>query len=581
MIPPYSLVAAPMIALPPAIGAPQNPTKKLAQKKSMAKQKDATGRCAVRPQRAKDTNWDKTKGSKENLTELYTLLYARVPFNAPSDVALARGFSDKELRVLMGMNKMLINDYNTATGKYTEKTKANKIKALLPNLASLARPEDLDNVTKPKRAASRTQTPPSAAPAPASAPTSAPPPMPRSAVPQPSPGLMMADPIPAAGANFEFGSDSIAAGNEDVDSLVGSMKRSSLDDLDKLDSSFMGQGSAWLASSDPDTPDSFLEISAPAAIPLPLSDITGERLSVSGRFSMGVDSLDMESLQQSMQRNSLDDDTDATTPVARGSLDVLAEMDSTLMPAIFPIDAGDNELRQQQEEECHAQWQAQMNSRMLQGRQEHERQQRQRQQAAAVAQVDVSTPSEDVSKRKRGMSLTSQLGNAFRRNQRKNKGDDKFLSRHSLEEEQGQRDRQVQQYTTITPHPIVAAPEVVAVPATGTSKDFKSSGIGDTSRYMARREDRQVVLEVSPTGVTVIDGAAPQFFHLTTILSWRVRRNSQSEPVGFKLVFTDGSDIIFGTEQGREISDVMMQHAQGLAALMQGGMHTRGAAMVN
>ena len=119
MIPPHSLVAAPMIALPPAIGAPQNPTKKPAQKKSMAKQKDAAGRCVVRPQRTKDTNWDKTngagRGSKENLTELYKLLYARVPFNAPSDVALARGFSDKELRVLMGMNKMLINDYNPAT----------------------------------------------------------------------------------------------------------------------------------------------------------------------------------------------------------------------------------------------------------------------------------------------------------------------------------------------------------------------------------------------------------------------------------------------------------------------------------
>jgi hypothetical protein len=128
-----------------------------AQRKSMAKQKDATGRCTVRPQRAKDGTVDRPKvgrgGKGGDLADIYGLLYARVPFNTPTDVALAREFSDKELRVLMGMNKMLINDYDPKTGKYTEKTKQNKIRVLLPNIANLSHPEDLSPVAKAKRGA--------------------------------------------------------------------------------------------------------------------------------------------------------------------------------------------------------------------------------------------------------------------------------------------------------------------------------------------------------------------------------------------------------------------------------------------
>ena len=124
-----------------------------------------------------------------------------------------------------------------------------------------------------------------------------------------------------------------------------------------------------------------------------------------------------------------------------------------------------------------------------------------------------------------------------------------------------------------------AAPEI-RLPQKVADFALPSAGHGNTSRYRVRREDRSVVLEVSPTGVTVIDGEA-QFHHLTTILSWRVRRSESSQPVGFKLVFTDGAEITLGTEQGREISDVMMRHAQGLASLMHGGMHVRGTAMVN
>ena len=46
-------------------------------------------------------------------------------------------------------------------------------------------------------------------------------------------------------------------------------------------------------------------------------------------------------------------------------------------------------------------------------------------------------------------------------------------------------------------------------------------------------------------------------------------------------VFTDGTEMVFSTDQGREISDTMMAHAQGLAALMHNGMHVRGTTMVN
>ena len=120
-----------------------------------------------------------------------------------------------------------------------------------------------------------------------------------------------------------------------------------------------------------------------------------------------------------------------------------------------------------------------------------------------------------------------------------------------------------------------SAPEVQAPASAAPTKEHTQ-----TTRYYARRESRDVVLEVTPTGISIIDGES-QFFHLTTILSWRVRRSEAGQPVGFKLVFTDGTEMIFSTDQGREISDTMMAHAQGLAALMHNGMHVRGTAMVN
>jgi hypothetical protein len=148
-------------------------SQRASSKKSMAKNKDSQGRCTVRPRRLKDGELDKSSSSttttstssatgstspraradkkKTSLVDLYALLFARVPFSSISDEALAKEFSDKELRVLMGMNKMLINDFDPVSGKYTEKTKQNKIIALLPLVSQLASPDKLREPAKPKR----------------------------------------------------------------------------------------------------------------------------------------------------------------------------------------------------------------------------------------------------------------------------------------------------------------------------------------------------------------------------------------------------------------------------------------------
>ena len=123
--------------------------------KSMAKLKHS--RCTVRPERQKMGRGEGGKGEevpaaaaaaveeeapqgpvqrartdKLALGAIYAQLYERVPFTNACEETLARIFSDKELRVLMGMNKMTINNFNPTTKKYTEKTKQDKIRELIP-----------------------------------------------------------------------------------------------------------------------------------------------------------------------------------------------------------------------------------------------------------------------------------------------------------------------------------------------------------------------------------------------------------------------------------------------------------------
>eukprot|EP01052_Picozoa_sp_SAG31_P052621 SAG31_NODE_13074_length_894_cov_2.094663_1_plen_119_part_01 len=59
---------------------------------------------------------------KVQLAQLYSELYYKIP--RPVTVAgLKKTFSDKELRVLMKHNGMLINDYDESSHSYSEKTK--------------------------------------------------------------------------------------------------------------------------------------------------------------------------------------------------------------------------------------------------------------------------------------------------------------------------------------------------------------------------------------------------------------------------------------------------------------------------
>ena len=67
---------------------------------------------------------------KAMLAELYAMLYARMA-RPVTEASLSKEFSDKELRVLMKHNGMLINDYDQRTGSYSEKTKVAKCKILV------------------------------------------------------------------------------------------------------------------------------------------------------------------------------------------------------------------------------------------------------------------------------------------------------------------------------------------------------------------------------------------------------------------------------------------------------------------
>jgi hypothetical protein len=818
-----------------------------AQRKSMAKQKDATGRCTVRPQRAKDGTVDRPKvgrgGKGGDLADIYGLLYARVPFNTPTDVALAREFSDKELRVLMGMNKMLINDYDPKTGKYTEKTKQNKIRVLLPNIANLSHPEDLSPVAKAKRGAR-------SAPAVesqdndgvdggASANTA----VPLATLPTggrqtawPDCGLGVVEDVPggvhgahmsepdspiedpsassdggedaewahslrafahpnaewasqhpvfqAAGAKFDLQFESglgtsphkmvtplsLPAGSYEYEvanasgyvcaamavhfssscregrsprsesaetmqqnvlqvgveayrrSVAGELDRStsmdevvgddvlgqslrivdirafsrslrypstldtvisqlehapgsmatflyghgSFRDIDRTGSTlFIGYfGESTFVVLDPRTCNSetgfpsrsgnpamlvllsaaelheyllqllrgegaqdttavdwqasFLEVvpaetlshgmekvSAPsvglggdpwlpassrasnncARLPAPpVATPQADPISPGRKVhdalvdsAVNATSSEMEHLERSMKRSSLDDDS-LEASMQRSSLDGLEDVLPSLGTDCPSLEQSVQEAIEQEtaKQASMDAWQAQMNSRMLKSRQEHERRQRLRQHQHAShpsssGRASVPPP-EEIQSRKRRMSLSSHFGAAFRK--RGGRAPRKGSAQCVHQGNEG----------------------AVAVTATDQSEQEisgtpRSAGLelmprkmlqsGDTSHYsVVHQDDRPVSLQVSPTGVTVNDDGS-KFFHLTTILSWRVRRSESGAPVGFKLVFTDGSEMIFVTEQGREISDVLMKHALGLANLMKSGMHVRGTTMVN
>lgn len=97
--------------------------------------------------------------TKEELAALYGQFYKRIPKDATPQ-QMAQEFADKELRVILSQNGVLINDYDTSggRGKYTEKTKVQKIEAILTLVkkGSLIPPTRLDEV-QPRQKLSRTE----------------------------------------------------------------------------------------------------------------------------------------------------------------------------------------------------------------------------------------------------------------------------------------------------------------------------------------------------------------------------------------------------------------------------------------
>ena len=96
--------------------------------------------------------------TKEELAALYAQLYCRIPKD-PTPQQMAQDFADKELRVILAQNGVLINDYDASggRGKYTEKTKVQKIEAILSmaKKGCLVPPTRLGDV-QPRQKLSRT-----------------------------------------------------------------------------------------------------------------------------------------------------------------------------------------------------------------------------------------------------------------------------------------------------------------------------------------------------------------------------------------------------------------------------------------
>jgi hypothetical protein len=96
-----------------------------------ARDKRSGASCSDENKQSKRRSWSRgsTRSIKEDLVDLYAPLYARVPFRNLSEETLAKAFSDKELRIMMGANSWHVNYFNPVTAKFTEKTKREKVSA--------------------------------------------------------------------------------------------------------------------------------------------------------------------------------------------------------------------------------------------------------------------------------------------------------------------------------------------------------------------------------------------------------------------------------------------------------------------
>ena len=107
---------------------PRSKDKSSQRRCGTARDKRSGASCSDENKQSKRRSWS-TRFIKENLVDLYAPLYARVPFRNLSEETLAKAFSDKELRILMGANSWHVNHFNPVTAKFTEKTKREKVSA--------------------------------------------------------------------------------------------------------------------------------------------------------------------------------------------------------------------------------------------------------------------------------------------------------------------------------------------------------------------------------------------------------------------------------------------------------------------
>lgn len=91
--------------------------------------------CTVRPSRHEhpgETVRKRMRTDKVERDGIYSRLYERMASMDVSEELLTQALSDKELRVIMKTNGMLINKYNPITHEYSEKTKGEKVRELIP-----------------------------------------------------------------------------------------------------------------------------------------------------------------------------------------------------------------------------------------------------------------------------------------------------------------------------------------------------------------------------------------------------------------------------------------------------------------
>ena len=89
------------------------------------------------------------RADKATQADLYAALHARLP-HSKTEEALSKQFSDKELRVLMKHNGMLINNYDQRTCSYIELTKAEKCRRIVAAVPTMIVPKrDADSMPRP------------------------------------------------------------------------------------------------------------------------------------------------------------------------------------------------------------------------------------------------------------------------------------------------------------------------------------------------------------------------------------------------------------------------------------------------